>query len=116
LRFGGKRSAAGVLGLGGLWSGVDLEAYPQNVNTNSKPSELRITDMRNASGVEVALWGLAGKAYGVPCYAMLGGKFRDRARIYCDTTESRDPKVFAQRRLPSPKRWLSVYPHEGHSG
>jgi L-alanine-DL-glutamate epimerase-like enolase superfamily enzyme len=28
---------------------------------------------------------------------MLGGKFRDRIRIYCDTTGSPDPKVFAQR-------------------
>lgn len=37
------------------------------------------------SGVEVALWDLAGKAYGVPVYQMLGGKFRDRVRIYCDT-------------------------------
>jgi L-alanine-DL-glutamate epimerase-like enolase superfamily enzyme len=37
------------------------------------------------SGIEVALWDLAGKAYGVPIYQMLGGKFRDRVRIYCDT-------------------------------
>ena len=37
------------------------------------------------SGVEVALWDLAGKAYGVPVYQMLGGKFRDQIRIYCDT-------------------------------
>lgn len=37
------------------------------------------------SGVEVALWDLAGKAYGVPVYQMLGGMFRDRIRIYCDT-------------------------------
>lgn len=37
------------------------------------------------SGVEVALMDLAGKAYGVPVYQMLGGKFRDRVRIYCDT-------------------------------
>ena len=35
--------------------------------------------------IEVALWDLAGKAYGVPVYQMLGGKFRDRIRIYCDT-------------------------------
>ena len=37
------------------------------------------------SGVEIALWDLAGKAYGVPLYQMLGGKFRDSIRIYCDT-------------------------------
>lgn len=37
------------------------------------------------SGVEVALWDLASKAYGVPLYQMLGGKFRDRVRMYCDT-------------------------------
>ena len=37
------------------------------------------------SGVEIALWDLAGKAYGVPLYQMLGGKFRDSVRVYCDT-------------------------------
>ncbi|KRW91379.1 mandelate racemase [Alicyclobacillus tengchongensis] len=36
-------------------------------------------------GVEIALWDLAGKAYGVPVYQMLGGKFRDSIRMYCDT-------------------------------
>ena len=37
------------------------------------------------SAVELALWDIAGKAYGVPVYQMLGGRFRDRVRIYCDT-------------------------------
>lgn len=37
------------------------------------------------SGVEIALWDLAGKAYGVPVYQLLGGKFRDSIRVYCDT-------------------------------
>ncbi len=49
------------------------------------------------SGVEMALWDLAGKAYNVPVYQMLGGKFRDKIRIYADTTESKDPKVYAER-------------------
>jgi len=39
-------------------------------------------------GIEIALWDLAGKAYGVPVYQMLGGKFRDKIRIYCDTDVS----------------------------
>lgn len=37
------------------------------------------------SGLEVALWDLAGKAYGVPVYQLLGGKYRDKVRMYCDT-------------------------------
>ncbi len=37
------------------------------------------------SGIEVALWDLAGKAWGVPVWQLLGGKFRDQIRIYCDT-------------------------------
>jgi L-alanine-DL-glutamate epimerase-like enolase superfamily enzyme len=49
------------------------------------------------SGVEMALWDLAGKAFGVPVYQLLGGKYRDRVRLYCDTTVSRDPHEYAQR-------------------
>ena len=49
------------------------------------------------SGVEMALWDLAGKAYGVPVYQLLGGKYRDRVRVYCDTTQSEDPQEYAQR-------------------
>ena len=37
------------------------------------------------SGIEIALWDLAGKAWGVPVYQLLGGKYRDRIRVYCDT-------------------------------
>jgi L-alanine-DL-glutamate epimerase-like enolase superfamily enzyme len=49
------------------------------------------------SGVEMALWDLAGKAYNVPVYQMLGGKFRERIRAYADTDESHDPKVYGER-------------------
>jgi len=36
------------------------------------------------AGIEMALWDLAGKAYGVPVCQMLGGKFRDEVRVYGD--------------------------------
>ena len=47
-------TGAAVAGLGLL---ADLEAYPQNVNRNSIPSDLKITDMRIA-----VLRGPGGKA------------------------------------------------------
>ena len=43
-------------------------------------------------GIEMAMMDLAGKAWGVPCWQMLGGRFRDRVRLYADTTETDDPK------------------------
>jgi len=47
------------------------------------------------SGVEIALWDLAGKALGLPVYQLLGGKMRDKVRVYCDSqTESpTDPQA-----------------------
>lgn len=49
------------------------------------------------SGVETALWDLAGKAYEVPVYQLLGGKYRDRVRLYADTASVEDPHEFARR-------------------
>ncbi|HEX3349931.1 MAG TPA: mandelate racemase/muconate lactonizing enzyme family protein [Acetobacteraceae bacterium] len=50
------------------------------------------------SGIEIALWDLVGKVYGVPCYQFLGGKHRDRVRIYGDTPEPDEstPEAFAK--------------------
>lgn len=159
-------SSAGVTAAT-FWADETLEALPQNTNTGSKPSDLKITDMRIATvvrapmtchliridtnqgisgygevrdgasknyalvlksrllgenpcnvdkifrkikqfgaparqaggvcGVEMALWDLAGKAYNVPAYQMVGGRFRDTIRLYADTDQSPDPKVFATR-------------------
>lgn len=38
--------------------------------------------LRAASGIEMALWDLAGKVLGVPVTTLLGGKFRDKVRVY----------------------------------
>ncbi|QTE38933.1 mandelate racemase/muconate lactonizing enzyme family protein [Mucilaginibacter gossypii] len=37
------------------------------------------------TAVEAALWDLTGKALGLPVYQLLGGKYRDKCRVYCDT-------------------------------
>jgi L-alanine-DL-glutamate epimerase-like enolase superfamily enzyme len=169
-----RRSFIQKAGLGGLSMGLmfnnvledEVAFLSQKVNRNSKPSELKITDVRIAEvqkggicpliridtnqgiyglgevrdggsknyalmlksrligenpcavekvfkkikqfghhgrqaggvcGVEMALWDLAGKAYDVPVYQLLGGKYRDKVRLYCDTTQSPDPVEFARR-------------------
>ncbi|MGD8810699.1 MAG: mandelate racemase/muconate lactonizing enzyme family protein [Gammaproteobacteria bacterium] len=48
------------------------------------------------SAIETALWDLAGKALDLPVYQLLGGKFRDRVRVYMDT-------ALYQSRLPTPE-------------
>ncbi|MFT5369148.1 MAG: L-alanine-DL-glutamate epimerase-like enolase superfamily enzyme [Candidatus Latescibacterota bacterium] len=45
--------------------------------------------MRAASGIEMALWDLAGKILGVSSTVLLGGKFRDKVRVY-DHARPRD--------------------------
>src|SRR5512137_508317 len=45
--------------------------------------------------VEMAMWDLCGKAWGVPAWQLLGGRYRDKVRLYADTPGARDPKTFA---------------------
>jgi gluconate/galactonate dehydratase len=49
------------------------------------------------SGIEVALHDLAGKILDLPAYQLLGGKYRDEVRVYCDchTEAEADPEACA---------------------
>lgn len=85
-------------------------------------------ESREAGGVcavEIALMDLVGKVYGIPCHQLLGGKFRDRVRVYGDTPTPRDPtpegfaQVVRSRRemgLSFIKFDLSAHMFEGHAG
>ncbi len=75
-----------------------LGENPCNVEKIFRKIRQHASNGRNAggvSGIEIALWDLAGKAYGAPVYQMLGGKYRDRIRCYADTPSEEDPKAFA---------------------
>jgi L-alanine-DL-glutamate epimerase-like enolase superfamily enzyme len=63
--------------------------------------------IRAASGVEIALWDLAGKILGVPASTLLGGRFRDRVRVYNhggprDWLDKASCREWAQRRKQDP--------------
>ncbi|NMC40298.1 MAG: mandelate racemase/muconate lactonizing enzyme family protein [Bacteroidales bacterium] len=47
--------------------------------------------------VEMALWDLTGKAYNVPVWQLLGGRYRDKIRLYADTPGVQDPGEFAEK-------------------
>lgn len=60
------------------------------------------------SGIEMALMDLAGKAYGVPAYALVGGRFRDRVRCYADTPELDDPAAMGRKMLERKARGFTL--------
>ena len=54
--------------------------------------------MSAISGIESALWDITGQALGVPIWQLLGGRFRDRIRIYndCHAGEEETPESYAK--------------------
>ena len=63
------------------------------------------------SGIEMALFDLAGKAYSVPAYQLAGGKFRDKVLIYCDTDsvpEGREMGERLKRRIDAGFKFLKM--------
>lgn len=51
------------------------------------------------TGIENALYDIMGKALGVPCYKLLGGKFRDNIRLYADlhAGDVETPEAYAEK-------------------
>jgi gluconate/galactonate dehydratase len=58
--------------------------YEHLVQRMSGEGSLAGVTVTAISGIEVALHDLAGKLLGVPAYQLLGGKYRDAVRVYCD--------------------------------
>lgn len=64
------------------------------------------------SGIEAALWDLTGKLLGVPIYQLLGGKYRDRIRIYMDCHAGEGLEAMSSVQLPVNPAWST---RRGHS-
>ena len=60
------------------------------------------------SGLEIALWDLVGKVYGVPCYQLLGGKYRDKVRLYADTPAPDEPTPEGYRKALEGRKALGL--------
>ncbi|HEX3933422.1 MAG TPA: mandelate racemase/muconate lactonizing enzyme family protein [Puia sp.] len=101
----------GIYGLGEVRDGADeryalmlksriLGLNPCNVEMIFKTIRQFGGPSRQAGGVcgvEMALWDLCGKAYHVPAWQLLGGRYRDKIRLYADTPEASSPEE--QRKL-----------------
>jgi gluconate/galactonate dehydratase len=73
--------------------------YERMIQRLSGMGTLGGTTVTAISGVELALWDLLGKIVGLPVYQLLGGKFRDRVRIYADSGRgpTMDPASWKER-------------------
>jgi gluconate/galactonate dehydratase len=62
------------------------------------------------SGIEAALWDVLGQWLGVPIYRLLGGKFRDRVRIYADCHGGEALESLDEVLRSRPVQWESIGP------
>ncbi|MFC7154980.1 mandelate racemase/muconate lactonizing enzyme family protein [Halomarina halobia] len=71
--------------------------YEHLVQKMSGEGSIQGVTVTAISGIEIALHDLAGKLLDVPAYQLLGGKYRDSVRVYCDchTEEEADPEACA---------------------
>jgi galactonate dehydratase len=79
-----KAVAGAVEDLAPLMIGRDPRDIEQAVRAMTKQSFWRLgaIGMSAVSGIEMALWDILGKDLGVPVWRLLGGKVRDKVRVY----------------------------------
>ena len=81
--------------------------------SNSAPLIFALT------GIENALYDIAGKALNVPVYKLLGGKYRDKIRLYadCHAGETNEPQAYAEKALEAIEEGYSAVKFDvDHSG
>ena len=67
------------------------------------------------SAVDMALHDIAGKVYNVPAHRLIGPQVRDRIRVYADTTDHKDPKVYAERMRKRKEMGLTFFKMDLHT-
>ncbi|WP_226012243.1 mandelate racemase/muconate lactonizing enzyme family protein [Halomicrobium salinisoli] len=72
--------------------------YEHMIQKMSGEGSIAGKDVAAISGIEIALHDVAGKILDVPAYQLLGGKYRDDVRMYCDchTENEADPDACAE--------------------
>ena len=99
----------GIYGLGEVRDGADeryalmLKSRIMGLNPCNVEQLWKIINQFGGHGrlgggvcaVEMALWDLCGKAYNIPAWQLLGGRYRDKVRLYADTPGARNPEEFA---------------------
>jgi len=68
------------------------------------------------AGVDIALWDIMGKALGVPCYMLLGGKVRDKVPLYASAMRQRRKPVeeikFIEKWVEKGFKAAKIHPYE----
>ena len=90
LKDDAKACAAGALEVAPYLVGADPRPVVKHWQAIHRGAFYRGGPIKTAilSGIDMALWDIAGKCYGVPVYKLLGGPTRDRIRVYGEVSEA----------------------------